>query len=135
MIKYQIMWITNRNDTHTHAHTVTCGVWAVGQVAGGVRCLSPRVTVVFVTMVMMWCQREAAAVRESSASSCWAKRPAWNTHTHTSYLWKHIFLWMLIYNFFNNTCRIFHNVIFCKCQTSWNKTEYSSWCFIESDDQ
>lgn len=70
-------------------HTFTWGVGTVGQVGSGIRCVSPRETaVVFITMVMVWCQREAGVERKSSASSRWAQRPIWDEHTHVPYLIK-----------------------------------------------
>lgn len=67
----------------TSGCTFTRGVGEVGQVGGGVGRVSPRVTaVVPVPVVMVWRQREAAVVRESSApaSSRRAQGPVWHTH-------------------------------------------------------
>lgn len=71
--------------TNITIHWLTWGVWAVWQVGCGVRCVPPWVTVVFVAMVMMGCQRVAAATRESSTSPGWAQRPACHIqHWHWS---------------------------------------------------
>lgn len=65
----------------------TCGVFAVRQVARRVRRVPPCIAVVFVGVVMMRCQREAAAIRKSCSGG--AQRPAWHKHTDTLQLKGH----------------------------------------------
>lgn len=61
----------------------TCGVFAVRQVARRIRRVPPCIAVVFVGVVMMRRQREAAAIRKSCSASGGAQRPAWHKHTDT----------------------------------------------------